>query len=225
MVYLIKCSLCECNYIFIPHRDFLISVWFVCLESVCSWKCSWCAILKQYWPTVWLVFILDSLQFEDDAFPPVYIQCWYLHKKTMHQGTGKALKEYCQVPVFWFSPSTALFLTHPRLLIESKCLTICFLSLQVSLFLSSVRKAFPSSFSTLPIHRANKAESMEFLSVVLCPSLSWWIHRHTDMDCQLIGVAFIPPLSGRAPAMSWVPPIGFGYTEISLSPWCHGSVC
>lgn len=125
MVYLIKCSLCECNYIFIPHRDFLISVWFVCLESVCHWKCSWCAILKQYWPTVWLVFILDSLQFEDD-FPPVYTQYWYLHKKTMHQGTGKALKEYCQVPVFLFSPSTSLFLTHPRLLIVSRCLTICF---------------------------------------------------------------------------------------------------
>lgn len=145
MVYLIKCSLCECNYIFIPHRDFLISVWFVCLESVCHWECSWCAILKQCWPTVWLVSILDSLQFEDDAFPPFYIQYWYFHQKTMHQGTGEAWKEHCQVPVFWVSPWSFLFSTHQRLLIESEIHEICFLFFfcKFACFLSSVHKAFP----------------------------------------------------------------------------------
>lgn len=109
MVYLIKCSLCECNYIVIPHRDFLISVWCVCLESVCHWECSWCAVLKRHWPTAWLVFILDSLPSEDGAFCPAQAQYWYLLEKTIHQGTGEALKGYCQVPVFGFSKTGLSF--------------------------------------------------------------------------------------------------------------------
>lgn len=135
MVYLIKCSLCECNYIFISHRDFLISVWFVCLESVCHWECSWCAILKQCWPTAWLVSILDSLQFEDDAFLPVYTQCWHFHKTTIHQGTGKALQEYCQVPIIWLSPKSFFCLKPPeRLLIKPEILKSMFLFLTSCLF-------------------------------------------------------------------------------------------
>lgn len=209
MVYLIKCSLCECNYIVIPHRDFLISVWCVCLESVCHWECSWCAVLKRRWPTAWLVFILDSLPSEDGAFCPAQAQYWYLLEKTIHQGTGEALKGYCQVPVFGFSKtglSFFFFFLNPleasnwtEMLGNTLSLSVC--------FSSSVQKAFPSALPPLVSITNPAKEPASFLGSSVLPfqwlhkpgyglltdlGLSYSLKTHWSPCCVLGTIAYLP---------------------------------
>lgn len=132
----------------------------------------------------------------------------------------KSIKEYCQVLVFWFFPSSFLFFkTHQRLLIELKILDnrfSFFASLLVSFCLFI--KLFLHSY---PVNIANNAER----KLVFSPPLPSLMNTQTHRYRLLINWSCFHSIT-KQPSPCYGPgtTVQLGYTELNLCPWSHGAV-